>query len=51
MKRLRKTVAALGTRPALEMVQDIVPHVTDFTDSVIQQDDVRVLITRVGSRQ
>ena len=52
MKRLRETVAALGTQPALEMVQGVVKSVTDFTGGGIQKDDVTlVVVKRVVSNQ
>lgn len=44
MKRLRETVAALGAQPALEMVQGIVESATNFTSSVVQRDDVTLVV-------
>lgn len=46
MKRLRETVAALGTRPALEMAHGIVSTVTEFTSSVVPKDDVTVVVVK-----
>lgn len=46
MKRLRETVAALGTQPALEMVQGIVNSVSDFTHGGMQKDDVTVVVVK-----
>ena len=48
MKRLRETVAALGTQPALEMVQGIVNSVSDFTHGGMQKDDVTVVVKRTA---
>jgi serine phosphatase RsbU (regulator of sigma subunit) len=46
VKRLRQTVAALGTRPAAEIVRGIIESVTAFTGGGAQRDDVTVVVVK-----
>lgn len=46
MKRLRETVAALGTQSASEMAHGIVERMTEFTGGGMQKDDVTLVVVK-----
>jgi hypothetical protein len=44
--RLRRTVAALGTRPAAEIARGIIESVTVFTGGRAQRDDITLVVVK-----
>ncbi len=46
LKRLRETVATLGSQSATEIAQGIMNSVTIFTGGGIQKDDVTLVVVK-----
>jgi sigma-B regulation protein RsbU (phosphoserine phosphatase) len=46
MRRLRETVSELGARPAVEIAQEIMEKVNDFTTGAVQKDDVTLVVVK-----